>query len=89
MNIRSAAAMALTVISSAAFNVANAADSACGAGTCGKKTTSKPKAEEAGCSKKEDAGCSKKEEAGCSKQEASCSKQEASCSKQESSCSKK
>lgn len=81
MNIRSAAAMALTVISSAAFSVANAADSACGAGSCGKKTTTKPKAEEAGCSKKEDAGCSK--------QEASCSKQEASCSKQESSCAKK
>jgi len=98
------AALALSVIASTAA-VAGPADSQCGAGACGKKS-SKSADKEASCSKKDasttlpvqagskEASCSKKD-AACSKKdkatakEASCSKKEAGCSKKDASCSKK
>jgi len=74
MNMKSIAALALTVI--ATSGIAHAAEEKkCGAGSCSKKTH----VADAG---KADASCSKKE-ASCSKKEASCSKKEASCSKKE------
>mgnify|MGYP006168409043 CR=1 FL=1 len=73
MNIKTLAAAAATIIATTAW-AGTAADSKCGAGTCGKKETTT-----------KDASCSKKDkEASCSKKEASCSKKdekEASCSK--------
>lgn len=84
MNIRSAAALALTVIATSAM-AAETAERKCGAGSCGKKTSSAPKTPDAACAKKENAG----KEAACSKKEASCSKKEAACSKKDAACSKK
>lgn len=90
MNIRSAAILALSVIASSAL-AAESRDRKCGAGTCGKKTTSASKTPEAGCSKKSE---TEAKDASCSKKDASCSKKEASCSKKDApvkdaSCSKK
>ena len=92
MNIRSAAVLALSVIASSAM-AAETTERKCGAGSCGKKTSTATKTPEASCSKQKDAAgkdasCSKKE-ASCSKKEASRSKKEASCSKTDASCSKK
>ena len=64
-SIQSIAALAASLLAASAFTTAQAAEQKCGAGTCGKKETSKPadsgsgKGKEAACSKK-DAGCSKK-----------------------------
>lgn len=73
MNLKTLAAAAATIIATTAW-AGTAADSKCGAGSCGKKETAT-----------KDASCSKKDkEASCSKKEASCSKKdekEASCSK--------
>ncbi len=77
MNMRTAAALALTLISSAAL-AGESAERKCGAGSCGKKTMSNDKTTDASCSKKE---TPTDKEAACSKKEASCSKKEASCSK--------
>ncbi|MCP5334635.1 MAG: hypothetical protein H7A08_02955 [Oceanospirillaceae bacterium] len=92
MNMRTAAALALTLISSAAL-AGESTERKCGAGSCGKKTVTSDKTTDASCSKKE-ASCSKKE-ASCSKKDmpaekdAACSKKEASCSKKDAACSKK
>jgi len=79
MNLKTIAALALTVISTTSWAGAQA-DAKCGAGSCGKKTTSSGAdaggAPEGACSKKDEG-----HEAACSKKEASCSKKEASCSK--------
>jgi len=85
MNIRSAAVLALSVLASAATLPAHAADSKCGAGSCGKKSATDTK--DASCSKK-DGACSKKE-ASCAKSDAACSKKDSACSKKEGSCAKK
>lgn len=81
MNLRNTALLAAALIAQAAY-AAPGKDSACGAGTCGKKTATAPKnaASDAGCSK-HDGGCSKKaggkdggKESGCSKKDGGCSK---------------
>lgn len=80
MNLKSIAAVALTVI--ATSGVAHAGnDSKCGAGSCSKKVKSAE-------NDKSDAACSKKEASDVQK-DAACAKKEASCSKKEASCSKK
>lgn len=71
MNLKSIAAVTLTLIATSAL-AAPSSESSCGAGSCSKKTTStgadstKP---DAACSKKDEAACSKKDEASCSKKE--------------------
>lgn len=87
MNLKSIAAMALTVV--ATSGVAHAgSDSKCGAGSCSKKVQS-TKAD-ASCSKKQAAAAkAAKKDASCSKKEAAGAKKEAGCSKKEASCSKK
>lgn len=78
MNMRTAAALALSLISSAAL-AGESTDRKCGAGSCGKKTMNSTKSTDASCSKK-DAPAEEKE-AACSKKDASCSKKDAACSK--------
>jgi hypothetical protein len=76
MNIKTIAALATALIASTAI-AGTEADKKCGAGTCGKKTSSAKGASEASCSKK-DASCGKKDgkEAGCGKKDASCAKKD-------------
>ena len=69
-SIQSIAALAATLLAASTFATTAAAEQKCGAGTCGKKETTKPAdtkggGKEAACSKKE-AACSKKD-AGCAK----------------------
>lgn len=88
MNLKSIAALAVTVIASSAWAAAPA-EKKCGAGSCSKKEMTGKNAGHAASAASSSASGAHGKEAGCSKKEASCSKKEASCSKKEASCSKK
>lgn len=68
MNLKSIAAVTLTLIATSAL-AAPSGERSCGAGSCSKKTATDSAKKDAACSKKEEAACSKKDEASCSKKE--------------------
>jgi hypothetical protein len=77
--IKSIATLAASLLAASAFAAGEAPDTKCGAGSCGKKTSTDKKpahAKDAACSKK-DAACGKKD-AACSKKDAASSKKPAS-----------
>lgn len=88
-NIKTIAALAASLVAASAFAAADAPETKCGAGSCGKKTSTAKKAADG-----KDASCSKKgaadgeKEASCSKKPASAPK-DASCSKKDAACAKK
>lgn len=70
--IKSIATLAASLLAASAFAAGEAPDTKCGAGSCGKKTSTDKKPAHG-----KDAACSKKD-AACGKKDAACSKKPAS-----------